>query len=72
MADTKAKYETLPCPECKQRSTVEMTYKQYIELVGPNRRHIQDIFPEWPADQRELIMTGMHPACWDKVMGEEY
>lgn len=28
---------------------------------------IQDSFPDLHADERELIMTGIHPACWSKM-----
>lgn len=30
----------------------------------------QDAFPDLTVDEREQVMTGTHPACWDKVMGE--
>jgi hypothetical protein len=29
--------------------------------------HIHHAFPEMPADQRELILTSYHPACWDAL-----
>ena len=36
---------------------------------------IQDAFPELDADQRELVLTGICPKCWNDTMGndgEEY
>ena len=32
---------------------------------------IQNAFPELTADQREIIMTGIHPPCWDLTMKDE-
>jgi hypothetical protein len=32
---------------------------------------IQDAFPYLNANQRELIKTGIHPECWDKMLGNE-
>ncbi len=32
---------------------------------------IQDAFPYLNANQRELIKTGIHPECWDKMFGNE-
>jgi hypothetical protein len=32
---------------------------------------IQRAFPEMPADQRELLITGTHPACWDRLFAED-
>lgn len=32
---------------------------------------IQDAFPELSDDERELIKTGTHPACWDQMLPDE-
>ena len=32
---------------------------------------IQDAFPDLPLDERELILTGTHTACWDLMFDEE-
>jgi hypothetical protein len=26
--------------------------------------------PEWSMDKRELVITGTHPECWDKMFSE--
>lgn len=66
-------FVTNPCPECNKRSTIELTPQQYYDLVvNPARPHIQNIFLDWTPGERELLITGMHPACWAKVFsGEE-
>lgn len=32
-----------------------------------NGAYIQDAFPDLSADDRELIMTGTHPECWEEM-----
>jgi hypothetical protein len=32
---------------------------------------IQDALPELDADQRELLVSGIHPECWAKMFGDE-
>jgi hypothetical protein len=31
---------------------------------------IQDAFPEVDKETRELIISGTHPACWQKMFGD--
>ena len=33
--------------------------------------NIQDALPELDADQRELLMTGTHAHCWEKMWGDD-
>jgi hypothetical protein len=33
--------------------------------------NIQDALPELDADQRELLMTGTHAHCWEKMWGPD-
>lgn len=32
---------------------------------------IQDAFPNMTADEREFILTGICPECWDSMGGDE-
>jgi hypothetical protein len=32
---------------------------------------IQDAFPTLTVDEREMLMTGTHPDCWDSMFPEE-
>ena len=32
---------------------------------------LQDAFPDLKPEVREMIHTGYHPECWDKVMGSD-
>lgn len=58
-----------PCPLCSKRSTLHMTIKQYTELLSPERRLVQQILPEYTAEQREIAMNGMCSACQSVMFG---
>jgi hypothetical protein len=32
--------------------------------------HVQTVWPEMPAPQRELIISGTHPHCWEQLPGD--
>ena len=32
---------------------------------------IQNAFPDMSMSERELLISGTHPACWDKLFPEE-
>jgi len=60
---------TKPCTVCHQTSTVSVDalgFKQWQE-----GKLIQEALPYLSADQRELLITGTHPECWDMMFGEE-
>jgi len=43
---------------------------QYQRLLT-DEENIQDIFPNIPAEQRELLITGYSPSQWNNMFGEE-
>jgi hypothetical protein len=59
--------ETPTCRVCGNRGVLEdvaaLGFIRWSEL-GEN---IQDALPELDADQRELLMTGTHAHCWEKM-----
>jgi hypothetical protein len=66
-----------PCCLCGKQATVEVTtddWNNYQAAQGDlnnPKRLAQNAFPEMDADDREMLITGTHPACWDAIMGEE-
>lgn len=50
---------------------IDVTDAQMAEFNSPNRRMIQDIFPNLSADEREFIKTGITPAEWAVTFGED-
>lgn len=57
------------CPRCHISSTVEVDEAQYIKWR--NGMLIQYAFPNMSMGKREMLMTGIHPECWDKIFPPE-
>ena len=59
--------QTRPCPMCGNTSVLEdvdaLGWMQWKEL-GVN---ILDAFPTLDADQRELLLSGTHAHCWERM-----
>jgi hypothetical protein len=59
------------CRHCGQLSTIEADAQLLTRLqawtADPDRPYVQDSFPDLSADLREQIISGIHPACWDKI-----
>jgi hypothetical protein len=49
---------------------INVTEEQMREFASPNRRNIQDIFPNLSNDEREFIMTGITPGEWDEMFND--
>ena len=60
---------TKPCIHCNETSTLTVDADGYRQWVSGAL--IQDAFPDMDADNRELLISGIHPACWDTMFGEE-
>lgn len=61
---------TKPCVVCGKTSRVTVPLAGYIAW----RHHgefVQNAFPEMSADNRELLISGTHPACWAELFNEE-
>lgn len=40
-------------------------------LAWQNGKLAQDAFPYLSADEREMLISGICPACWDRMFGGE-
>ena len=68
------------CPICQKEQMVDLSeneYKRYLQFskgVG----NIQDLLPELSASQREALISGICPECWETLKedieeeGEQY
>ena len=45
--------------------------KEKLEYWHNSPAHIQDVFPELSADQREFLMTGITSDEWNNAFGDE-
>lgn len=55
------------CPECGKENIIEMTQEQFDKYFY-SRELIQNVFPEKTANEREIIMTGICPKCWKRIL----
>ena len=59
------------CRLCGKVVYLEATVTQWEEYHNPHRRHIQAIFPEMSASNRELLISGICGECFDSLFGQE-
>ena len=64
------------CPKCGVRflskELPSEDVKEWFETGGLGCPHVQDLFPQLDADDRELyFMSHLCGECWKKVMGGE-
>lgn len=57
--------ETLSCMMCGERSHVTVSAEGYRRWQAGVL--VQNAFPEIPHTERELLITGTHPKCWDEM-----
>ena len=58
---------TVPCIVCHESSVLEITDEEKAALESG--AHRQDALSNRDADFRELVISGTHPACWEKMFG---
>lgn len=59
-----------PCPVCGIRALLEVDEDRFTKWLVL-RYDVQVAFPEFDADQRELMITGTHAHCWQTMFGGE-
>lgn len=61
------------CHVCGKSAVVEVTENQFWTYTHQAELgvHIQTIFPDWTPDERELLITGTHAECWEKIFGSQ-
>lgn len=57
------------CPECGKPHFLGMTLNDFRAYAA--ERMADEIFPDEPADIRELLITGICSECWDKLFPKE-
>ena len=61
--------KTKPCIGCLKVSEVEVSDSGFHEWHGG--AHVQDAFPELSSDDREMLISGTCPKCWDEIFADE-
>ena len=55
------------CPVCMEQAHVIVPLSGYLRWQEGEL--IQDVMPSVSADDRERLITGICPSCWDKELG---
>jgi len=58
------------CIRCGNAAVVTMTAEQYEQMNRPHAA-LRLIFPTWSRSDLELLITGMHSACWESMFAED-
>ena len=61
---------TVPCHFCKELQEIENVTVQGF-ANWQNGELIQNALPELNTDQRELLISGICPKCWDERLGSD-
>lgn len=59
-----------PCLHCHQFRPILLDGSEYWNYFM-NAQRIDVAFPTLTPAQRELLISGTHPECWDALMGPE-
>lgn len=57
------------CPFCGRGNEVEVNEADYWDW--DDGMLAQDAFPYLSADEREMLISGICPTCWDKMFGSD-
>ena len=56
------------CPECHKSTEISVPIDGFT--AWKQGQLIQHALPEIPAAQREQLITGICPPCWDKIFSD--
>lgn len=57
------------CPICGRYTSVVVDENDYLDWKGG--KLVQDAFWYLDANERELLISGICPHCWDSMFGDE-
>jgi len=61
---------TNKCCVCSNATTLRVELDSYRSWLIDGEM-VQDAFPAMSAEERELLITGTHPECWDSMFGDD-
>lgn len=61
--------ETSPCLGCGLTTWFFMTEEELHRWKSGE--HVQTIFPTWSPEDREMLISGTCPDCWEEMWAEE-
>ena len=57
---------TKTCIHCGIETEHCLSQDEYERLIL-NNEHVQDVFPLLEKEERELMISGIHPECWNEM-----
>lgn len=70
LSDPYGKTRVLVDCECYDMMEFTVPTVAFAEIIGGQRRAIQDVLPDTDKRYREVFITGMTPAEFDRAMGK--
>jgi hypothetical protein len=72
MSDIHVEVETKKCYHCGKNGYIIMSQKDYFKgkKAYEQGAFVQDAFPNLNIDEREQIISGTHPQCWDELFNK--
>lgn len=55
------------CNICGKKHTLKVNADDWKTYCKPNRPHVQAIFPYLSSKEREMLISGICPDCWDNL-----
>lgn len=67
-----ARHRMIPaCSVCRTFTPVLLDGFDYFRFFVEGKLHVQQVFPYLSAEQREILISGTHPACWTRLFAEQ-
>lgn len=60
---------TKKCFHCGEETEFFLTFEEYEKLFL-NGEYIQDVFPLMDKTEREMMISGTHPRCWEEMFAD--
>jgi hypothetical protein len=60
---------TCTCPFCGKKTTIKVEACRYEKWLNHDG-NVQDIFPDYSAEKREMLITGMCQKCQEETFGK--
>ena len=65
-----ANFTTKPCIRCGKVTQLKLDATKVVRYRAGE--HVQNVWPDKSDDEREMLITGTHPACWDQMFGDDH
>jgi hypothetical protein len=60
---------TRTCMHCDEETEFCLSKDEYQRLII-NNEYVQDVFPLLSKEDREVMISGTHPKCWNEMFAE--